>query len=176
MALPPGARIDEDEWRELSLRLAIYFAHRLGPAASAADVEELTQECLRRVLDPRGPAWHPDRGSLRAFALRLARGMATNHRRKARRRRALARARALPGQQAPPPDRAIDAARALDLLRRRVSDDPAARVLLEAMLDSGVYSTFELAALCHLTPRAVRNARRRLGRHIDKVREQIKAD
>lgn len=43
----------EDAWRELAVRIASYIRLRLGARADAAEVSELTQTCIGRLVDPR---------------------------------------------------------------------------------------------------------------------------
>jgi hypothetical protein len=145
--------IGDIDFGELSIRLAKYFAGRVGPA----DVDDLVQETLVRVLDSIGSRWDPERGSIAQFAFGvIARDVLLEYRRRVKRHVPLTLARE-PTVDPPVPSMAIRRVQAL------ARGDPLVSLLLDRETGSDDRIGLLLRAL-DPSPTELHNARRRLAR------------
>jgi DNA-directed RNA polymerase specialized sigma24 family protein len=152
------AVIPEIDFEELAIRLAGYFAWRGG---APADVDDLVQETLTRLLEAIDSRWDPERGSVIQFAFGIARRVLFEHRRRESRLVPLSRA----------PERTVEP-RVPSMLLRRAREAARGDLLVSLLLDRETGPEDRIALVWRAydpAPREIYNAQRRLARLLRKT-------
>ena len=172
-----AALLKKVAWGGVSKRLTAYASRCLGAYGRLADAEEIAQEAIAQLYDPRYRRWDPvQQPDVFVFLAGLVKGLVSNRRRvkgttheRNTTHERLARFSAPKGDT---PEgllaRAEHGAKVAAGIRARLDGDALAREVL-ALTEEGVGTLAEQIELTGRPHAEVRNARRRLAVHADAV-------
>jgi DNA-directed RNA polymerase specialized sigma24 family protein len=186
------AILKSQDWGRIHAQLV---ASAKARTKSPAMAEDLAQEAIRRVLDPNWEPWDPEKEpSLPQFLMRIVSRLVSNERTHSRAHREIVMDReAAEGSRERRVARkaggvAVDASspeaqaiarqlylRRIDRLHADVAEDAVTRALVE-QAEEGNDKASEQAAATGYSIEKVREGRRRLARHVDRITREIPAE
>jgi DNA-directed RNA polymerase specialized sigma24 family protein len=157
-------------WRELRELVGNFIGKRFAKA-NPADVDELTQETLLRIVDPDYRDWDPERESLEAVALSVASGVVRNHVQRKRFTHEILRPQVQPAG-------AIDLAAQLEAASALAAagEHACAEAMTAAVWDvvrTGVTRPTDIASALGWPRKEVVNAKRRLAHAFEKRSKKV---
>jgi hypothetical protein len=171
-------RSKETDWKRITRELTAYVHRNLGKSFQLA--EEVAQESVTQLFDPRYIRWDPDKESLMAHLMNVAKGRVKNVRKRHDNKLQPTQDDELAELHFhnDDPDSLygdkVERAEAFARMKQAVANDEIASAMLD-LSKQGISEAAEQAAALEVDIVVIRNARRRIAAHSEKVAREMAA-